>query len=221
MNYETKILLNKLVEFITDPAWWSVIATFVAAAVAAVITWIFGKRQENLQKKLLQLEKFNAQQEIHRNLYLLSLESRVVLPLIYEYFIVGSSELLLSRFDKYNTDFERLARKIEMSEADYLLRFGENKNIVDARCLADAISFIFGKVASIQIEPRKDVVSVFERIQARNNNWSDKEWLENIKKKWPDDDLISILEFFIKEKQRLFEGENSVLDDIRKTCIDR
>lgn len=218
--------MEKFCDFITNPDWWSVIATFVAAIVAAWITSKFGKRQNELQeqqnamqKKQLQLEKYNIQREIYRNLYLLSLDSRVVLPLIYEYFIVGSSELLLSRFDKYNSDFERLARNIEMSEADYLLQFGENKNITDARCLADAISIIFGIVASIRIEPRKDVVSVFERIQARNNNWSDAEWLENIKKKWPDENLISKLEVFVQEKQRLFEGENSILSYVREKYI--
>ena len=219
---------------LTDPAWWSVIATFIAALTAALITWILGRRQNELQKqqiklqeqqnviqqRQLQLEKFNIQREIYRNLYLLSLDSRVVLPLVYEYFVAGSTELLLSRFDKYNADFERLARKIEINEADYLLQFGKNEMIVDARCFADGVSFIFSKVASIHIEPRKDTISIFERLFARKNNWNDLEWIENIKKKWPDDNLIEMLEFFVKEKQRLFEGKNSVLYLVKENIKD-
>ena len=57
MDYETKILLNKLVEFITNPAWWSVIATFVTAIVAAWITSKFSKRQNELQEQQLKIQE--------------------------------------------------------------------------------------------------------------------------------------------------------------------
>lgn len=43
--------------FITDPAWWSVIATFVAAFVAAWITYKLGKRQNELQQQQLKLQE--------------------------------------------------------------------------------------------------------------------------------------------------------------------
>lgn len=49
--------MKYLCEFIANPEWWNVIATFVAAFVAAVITWIFGKRQEKLQQQQLELQK--------------------------------------------------------------------------------------------------------------------------------------------------------------------
>ena len=57
MDYETKIYLEKLIEAVDSPDWWNVIATFVAAFVAAVITWIFGKRQEKLQQQQLKLQE--------------------------------------------------------------------------------------------------------------------------------------------------------------------
>ena len=241
MDYETKILLNKLIETVGSPDWRSIgIASAIAIVNAGFMIWI-GFRQSKLQEqqlkiqehqnelqeqqnaiqhRQLQLEKFNIQRDIYRNLYLLSLDSRVVLPLVYEYFVVGSTEVLLNRFDKNNADFERLARNIEMSEADYLLQYGENDIIVDTRYFADAISFIFGKVASIHIEPQNNIVTLFERMQARNNRWSDREWVENIKEKYPDDNLISMLELFVKEKHRLFEGENSVLYVVKERIKD-
>ena len=49
--------MEKFCKNITDPDWWNVIATFVAAFVAAVITWIFGKRQEKLQQQQLKLQE--------------------------------------------------------------------------------------------------------------------------------------------------------------------
>ncbi|MBR4995389.1 MAG: hypothetical protein IKW31_02170 [Alistipes sp.] len=69
MDYETKIYL---VEFITNPAWWSVIATFVAAIVAACITHKLGKRQNELQEQQLKLQAEQTRQqdyEIYRRMY--------------------------------------------------------------------------------------------------------------------------------------------------------
>ena len=71
MNEETNILLSELVEAVSGsgatleqlieavsrPDWWSVIATFVAAAVAAVITYVLGKRQNELQKQQLKIQE--------------------------------------------------------------------------------------------------------------------------------------------------------------------
>ena len=56
MATETQIL-QELVEAVNRPDWWSVIATFVAAAVAAVITYVLGKRQNELQKQQLKIQE--------------------------------------------------------------------------------------------------------------------------------------------------------------------
>ena len=49
--------MKGFIEFITDPAWWSVIATFVAAYVAARITSKFSKRQNELQEQQLKIQE--------------------------------------------------------------------------------------------------------------------------------------------------------------------
>ncbi len=56
MTTETQIL-QELIEAVSRPDWWSVIATFVAAAVAAVITYVLGKRQNRLQKQQLKIQE--------------------------------------------------------------------------------------------------------------------------------------------------------------------
>ena len=56
MTTETQIL-QELVEAVNRPDWWSVIATFVAAAVAAMITYVLGKRQNELQKQQLKIQE--------------------------------------------------------------------------------------------------------------------------------------------------------------------
>ena len=42
---------------LTNPAWWSVIATILAAIVAAWITYVLGKRQNELQQQQLKLQE--------------------------------------------------------------------------------------------------------------------------------------------------------------------
>ena len=49
--------MDTICNFITDPAWWGVIATFVAAFVAAWITYKLGKRQNELQQQQLKLQE--------------------------------------------------------------------------------------------------------------------------------------------------------------------
>ena len=42
---------------LTDPAWWSVIATIIAAFVAACITYALGRRQNELQEQQLKIQE--------------------------------------------------------------------------------------------------------------------------------------------------------------------
>ena len=71
MTEETNLQLNKLVESIdgvsgqlellaenaSNPDWWSVIATLLAAAVAAWITYKLGRRQNELQQQQLKIQE--------------------------------------------------------------------------------------------------------------------------------------------------------------------
>ena len=57
MDYETKIYLDKLIEAVNSPDWWSVGATIFAAIAAAVITWVLGWRQSKLQKQQLKIQE--------------------------------------------------------------------------------------------------------------------------------------------------------------------
>lgn len=49
--------MEKFCDFITNPAWWGVVATIIAAIVAAVITYVLGRRQNELQQQQLKLQE--------------------------------------------------------------------------------------------------------------------------------------------------------------------
>lgn len=59
MDYKTQILqeLVEAVEKLNNPDLWSVGATVLAAVVAAVITYVLGKRQNELQKQQLKIQE--------------------------------------------------------------------------------------------------------------------------------------------------------------------
>lgn len=82
MDYETKILLNKLVEAVDSPDWWAIGITVVNALM---IVWL-GWRQYNLQQRQVRQQEY----ELYRKLYVVieNVEnlSGCLLNRIYEYF---------------------------------------------------------------------------------------------------------------------------------------
>lgn len=92
--------MEKFCDFITNPAWWSVIATILAAIVAAVITYVLGRRQNELQQQQVELQrqqtKLQEQQtkaqeyEVYKHLYSvvkeINRESDELLNRFYQYF---------------------------------------------------------------------------------------------------------------------------------------
>ena len=153
MDYETKILLNKFIEFITNPAWWSVIATFVAAYVAARITSKFSKRQTELQEQQLKIqqrqnelqeqqiklqEQQNKQQEyeVYRALYVIikkiNQQADGLPTRIYEYFTIPTyNDIFPNGFWKFMyKEVNTLSRELDDKLADFELKFGKDE--VDA-----------------------------------------------------------------------------------------
>lgn len=92
--------MEKFCDFISNPAWWSVIATILAAIVAAVITYVLGRRQNELQQQQVKLQRqqtrlqeqqTKAQEyEVYKHLYSvvkeINRESEELLNRFYQYF---------------------------------------------------------------------------------------------------------------------------------------
>lgn len=230
MDYESKILLNNLIDAVNGTDWW-IVATSFLSIVASVTVSVFlyktskrigeqqnliGEQQNRMQREQLLISNFNLYREMHRDLYHLKIYSRTVLPRIYDYFASNADPKERERLEKLENDFENMARKIEINEADYLLRFGSNEIIKDVKYYYDLILFILGMVATF--EPQKckqNTYSIDETVHIRNLNLTDKEWLIEIENKCCCKPIISILKSFIEEKYRLFYGKNNVLKNIQ------
>lgn len=59
--------MEKFCNIITNPEWWSVIATFIGAIAATWITYRLGKRQNELQEQQIRAQEY----EVRKRLYLL------------------------------------------------------------------------------------------------------------------------------------------------------
>ena len=59
--------MEKFCNIITNPEWWSVIATVIAAIAATWITYKLGKRQNELQEQQIRAQEY----EVRKRLYLL------------------------------------------------------------------------------------------------------------------------------------------------------
>lgn len=222
MDYETKIYLEKLVEAVNCPDWWSVIATFVAAIVAAIITYIFGKRQEKLQQ--LQTELLKRQTEaqdfdIYRKLY----------PIVYsanhrmEYFMGDMWSALWEptyRFEGENflsvriKEIDRLINELSKNRIDFELKF--SKEFFDLNGYIEVLSrmSIIGHYIEDAIT-NGDVILVKGVHSATPNIQFD------IAKHFTNPDMQSIL---LKRFNKYIEAKDNIhssvdiLDEIKKRC---
>lgn len=234
MNYESKILLNNLIDAVNGTDWW-IVATSVLSIVASVTVSVFlyktskrigeqqnliGEQQNRMQREQLLISNFNLYREIHRDLYHLKIYSNVVLPRIYDYLASNADMEEQVKLKKLENDFERMAYKIETDEADYLLRFGENEIIKNIRFYSDFVSTIFGATTSIMPKKKKNLYTINDRMQIRDECITDNQWLDKIKALYPDEDFIYALNTFIESKCQLFEGENDVINKIQTAYRD-
>lgn len=220
-------MLNNLIDAVNGTDWWMFgvyVASIVASGVLSVclleITRRIGKQQNRMQKEQLLISNFNLYCEIHRDLYHLKIYSETVLPRIYDYLASNADMEEQVKLKKLENDFERMAHKIETDEADYLLRFGENEIIKNIRFYSDFVSTIFGATTSIKSKKKNNLYTINDRIQIRNECVTDNQWLDKIKKLYPDEGFIDALNIFIQWKYQLFDSEYNVLKKIQTAYRD-
>lgn len=61
-------ILYELIKAIKAPDWWGVWITFFAAVVAAVITYILGKRQNRIQEQQTKIQEYDTYRRIYKSL---------------------------------------------------------------------------------------------------------------------------------------------------------
>lgn len=218
-------------KFITNPDWWSVIATFLAAIVAAWITYKFAKRQNELQEQQIKLQEqqiLQQEYEIYSKLYKLVKRANAEI----DYFlneIVESLGVIRSKradngFLNLKLDYiEQLCKDLEQNAVDFEIKF--TKEFFDLTGYRKILGFMAYNLKSLvkMVEDKKmhydipgsitvdDVDGCLEKGQAYYI-------AQHIKDKRHEAIIGSNLLYFIEERKKLRENSNDVLAKIRERC---
>ena len=237
--------MEKFCDFITNPDWWSVIATFVAAIVAAVITYVLGRRQNDLQEQQVKLQeqqnkiqeyqtKLQEQQihqqeySIYRQLYKLVKKADNEIDTYLDEITDSLGVIPRMRADvgflkcKYEY-IEQIRNELEENILDFEIKF--TKEFVDLKRYKKILYVMVHNLKLIDEQVEKGMVAFDERSSIRIDNVEGsiekgKAYYiaQHIKDENYKDAICSNLFGFIEQREKLREGANDILGKIRYRC---
>ena len=136
MDYETKILLNRLVEAIDSPDWWTIALTIINTIAVIVIAYMqirMQRQQTNLLKRQTEAQEYELYRNLARIIKEIHFESKFVTFDIFEYLvehtqILPTNNLWGEKVKKFND----LTRQLENCEIDLELKFTKSLIDIDA-----------------------------------------------------------------------------------------
>lgn len=218
-------------KFITNPDWWNVIATFLAAIVAAWITYKFAKRQNELQEQQIKLQEQQILQEeydIYSKLYKLvkraDVEIEHFLGEIVESLGVIRSKRADNGFLKLKLDYiERICNDLEQNAIDFEIKF--TKDFFDLDGYRDILGFMAYNLKSLvmMVEEKKMHYDIpgsitIDSVDASLEKGQAYYIAQHIKDKQYEVIIGSNLLSFIERKNGLREKSNDILTKIRERC---
>ena len=223
--------MDSFCKFITSPDWWSVIATFLAAIVAAWITYKFGKRQNELQEQQTKLQEqqiLQQEYEIYSKLYKLVKRADVEI----EHFldeITSSLGVVPWRraedgFLKQKLEYiEQLCKDLEQNAIDFEIKF--TKEFFDLNRYRDVLGFMAYNIKSLvmMVEEKKmhyDIPGslMIDSVDGSLEKGQAYYIAQHIKDKQYEIIIGSNLLSFIERKNGLRENNNDILAKIRERC---
>ena len=129
MDYETKILLNKLIEAVDSPDWWIIVITGVNALIMIWLGW----NQNKLQKRQTEATEFELYKRLSLIIKEIHFEAKFVMFDVYNYLINNitiQSENNIWR-QKVNKCIQ-LTQQLEDCETDIELKFSKGLINIDA-----------------------------------------------------------------------------------------
>ena len=230
MDYESKILLNRLVEEIGElnsPDWWIIGITVVNALIMAWLGW----RQYKLQQKQTKQQEQQILQEeydIYSKLYKLVKRADVEI----EHFlgeIVDSLGVIRSKradngFLKLKLDYiERICNDLEQNAIDFEIKF--TKDFFDLDGYRDILGFMAYNLKSLvmMVEEKKMHYDIpgsitIDCVDASLEKGQAYYIAQHIKDKQYEVIIGSNLLSFIERKNGLRENNNDILAKIRERC---
>lgn len=223
--------MDSFCKFITSPDWWSVIATFLAAFVAAWITYKFGKRQNELQEQQTKLQEqqiLQQEYEIYSKLYKLvkraDVEIDYFLDEIIEKIALISCEKTVHIFLQQKQDYlEQLRNDLEQNSINFEIKF--SKEFFDLNGYRNILGFMVYNLKSLvkMIDDKKMVfIKTYSQIIDSVDDSIEKGKAYYIAQHIKDEQykviIGSNLLSFVERRNKLRENSNDVLAKIRERC---
>ncbi len=208
-------------------------APLFLSALLIDITYRIGKRQNEiaqrqneiaeqqtaLQKEQYQLDKFNTYKELYRCLFGLKRFSQYILPKIYDYIMSGCSEEDLKGLAEFEKEANKIRDDFERCEADFDLRVGKEIDLKEVLGYIQITQYLILKAQCLRFNGEKPQMPIEEFIKQRSTfrlDYKIEQQAQHIKELTPNAHLANSIDSFVSEYIRLFEGDNSILTQIKK-----
>lgn len=217
MDYESKILLNNLIDAVNGTDWWVVGITFVNAAIMVWLGW----NQYKLQKRQTEAQEY----DIYRKLYtLLSNANKEI-----DGFLFNLWDALCEPTYKIDKDFlqrkqtviDNLRKDLSESYIDYELKF--SKDIFNKDGYLQILSLMSYIIQHTILLLGKNEIQLTNSMRGFDSDRDKKDeiYAISIVKCFPRGHwqivLKQNLELFIQQK-RIVRCDNAILDNIKEKC---
>lgn len=229
MDYETKILLNNLIDEVgrlNDPDWWTIGITIVNALIMVWLGWRQYKLQQR-QTKLQEQQTLQQEYDIYSRLYKLvksaDLEIDHFLDEITDSLGVIPSKKAENGFLKLKLDYiEHLIKKLEENAIDFEIKF--DKEFFNLNGYRNILGYMAYNIKSLikMVDEKKITYDSFSQTIHSVDGCMDKGKAyyiaQHIKDKRYEVVIGSNLLDFVERRKKLRENNNDVLAIIRKRC---
>ena len=229
MDYETKILLNNLIDEVgrlNDPDWWTIGITIVNALIMVWLGWRQYKLQQR-QTKLQEQQTLQQEYDIYSRLYKLvksaDLEIDHFLDEITDSLGIIPSKKAENGFLKLKLDYvEKLRKELEENAIDFEIKF--NKVFFDLEGYRELLGFMAYNLKSIimMVDEKKMIYDLISQhiydVDGSIEKGKAYYIAQHIKDKRYEVVIGSNLLDFVERRKKLRENNNDVLAIIRKRC---
>lgn len=216
--------MEKLTDFLTNPEWWSVIATFTTAVVAAYVTHKIGKRQNELIKQQIRQQEYDIYSQLYKLVKKADVEIDYYLSEITGSLGVDPWKKAKEGFLKNKLEYiNQLRSELQQNALNFEIKF--TKDFFDVDCYGDVLDIMIHNLKLLDKMVNEDKM-IFEESNSQrifNIDGSIEKGqayyiAQHIKDKTYENIIGSNLLYFIEQRDKLRSGSNNILERIRERC---
>lgn len=215
MDYETKILLNRLVEAVGNPDWYTIIITSVITIINASIMLWLGWKQYKLQQKQVKLEEYDLYRQMYNCINAIHINTTGFTLLVYW----GFAEINSEHWNERKKEIALWMKSIDDLSVDFQLKFPEEIDLLyKYKVLISLMSMLITQAEAITKEGLLNKQCNQINKTVNDIKKTEKELLSMIASRIVDgenkNEFINTINDFLLFRKSVFES--NILDKIKK-----